>query len=124
MGDFQASFKGVVRGYHVYQDIWTLSIGEELMTRPEIGNPEDLYAVAIMKSDTIFGHIPREISKTCFHFIDHDGVIICKISGRRQHSVLLQGGLEVPCVYTFQGKKKLVDKLTTILREMKFELIV
>ena len=47
VGDFQASFRGVVRGYHVYHDIWTPVIGEELSTQQEHGNPEDLYAVAI-----------------------------------------------------------------------------
>ena len=61
------------------------------------------------------GHIPQEISAA------HDGAICCKISGR-QRSILL-GGLEVPCVYTLKGKKKLVDKLTTILQEMKFKLL-
>ena len=111
----------MVRGYHVYHDIWTPVIGEKLSTQQEHGNPEDLYAVAIMKSGTIIGHIPREISKTCFFFINRDGEIMCKITGRKQRSVLLEGGLEVPCVYTFRGKKKLVDKLTKILKEMKFE---
>ena len=31
--------------------------------------------------------------------------------------------MKVPCIYTFKGKKKLVDKLTTILQEMKFKLL-
>lgn len=122
-GYFQVSFRSVVRGYHVYRVVWTPVVGEELSTQQEHGNPEDLYAVAIIKSDTTVGHIPREISKTCFHFINHDGEINCKITGGKQRSVLLEGGLEVPCVYTFKGKKKLVDKLTTILQGMKFELV-
>ena len=37
----------------------------------------DLYAEEIMKSGTIVGHIPREISKTCFN---HDGEINYKIT--------------------------------------------
>ena len=98
-------------------------IGEELSTEREHGNPEDAFAVAIMKSETTVGHIPREISKTCWYFFAHDGEICCKITGRRQRSILLEGGLEVPCVYTFKGKKRLVDKLTTILQEMKFKLL-
>ena len=90
-------------------------IGEELSTEGE-----DAFAVAIKKSWITVGHIPREISKTFWHFITHDGD---KISGRRQRSILLEEGLEVPCVYTLKGKKKLVDKLTTILQEMKFKLL-
>ena len=122
-GDFEVSFGGVVRGFHVYKAVWTPVIGEELSTEQKHGNPEDAFAVVIKKSRITVGHIPREISKTCWHFIAHYGVICCKISGRRQRSILLEGGLEVPCVYTFKGKKNLVDKLTTILQEMKFKLL-
>lgn len=112
-----------MRGFHVYREIWSPVVGEELSTQQEPDNPEDCYAVAVMRSGSIIGHIPREISKTCFHFISHDGEIGCKITGTRQRSLLLEGGLEVPCVYTFKGKKKLVDKITTILKELKFRLI-
>ena len=63
-------------------------------------------------------------SKTCWHFIALDGEICCKYqeegNGRFD---LLEGGLEVPCVYTFKGKKKLEDKLTTILQELKFKVL-
>ena len=97
-------------------------VGEEISTEREHGNPEDAFAVAVMKSGTTVGHVPREISKTCWHFIAHDGEISCKVTGRRQRSILLEGGLEVPCIYTFKGKKKLVDKITKILQEMKFQL--
>ena len=121
-GDFEVSFCSVIRGFHVYQAIWTPTIGEELSTDREHGNPADPFAVAVQKSGTTVGHIPREISKTSWHFIGHDGEISCRVTGRRQRSILLEGGLEIPCIYTFKGKKKLVDKLTTILEEMKFKL--
>lgn len=120
-GDFEVSFYSVIRGFHVYKAIWTPTIGEELSTDREHGNPADQYAVAVQKSGTTVGHIPREISKTTWHFIGHDGEISCRVTGRRQRSILLEGGLEIPCIYTFKGKKKLVDKLTTILEEMKFK---
>ena len=44
-GDFQVSFEGVVRGFHVYREIWSLVLGEELSTQQEPGNPEDRYVV-------------------------------------------------------------------------------
>ena len=94
-------------------------IGEELSAEQEHGNPEDAFAVAITKSETTVGYIP----KAAGIFIAHGGEICCKISERRQQLILLEGGLEVPCIYTFKGKKKLVDKLTTILQEMKFKLL-
>ena len=49
------SFGGVVRGFHVYKAVWTPVIGEELSTEREHGNPEDAFAVAIMKSETTVG---------------------------------------------------------------------
>ena len=34
----------VVCGHHVYKDIWTPEIGEELTCRREVGNIHDLHA--------------------------------------------------------------------------------
>ena len=45
--DFEVSFYAVVRGFHVYQAIWTPTVGEALATQREHSNPEDAYAVAI-----------------------------------------------------------------------------
>ena len=56
----------------MYKAVWTPVIGEELSTEREHGNPEDAFAVAIKKSGIMVGHIPREISNTCWHFIAHD----------------------------------------------------
>ena len=73
-GDFEVSFGGIVRGFHVYQELWTPVIGEELSTEREHGNPENAFAVVTIKSGTTVDiHIPREISNTCWHFIAHDG---------------------------------------------------
>ena len=52
-------------------------IGEELSTEREHGNTEDAFAVAIIRSGTTVGHIPKEISKTCWHFVFCDGEICC-----------------------------------------------
>lgn len=115
----------VVRGFHVYQEIWEPEIGEHLEVCIELHNVEDKYAVALKKelptTGTLLsmgivtvGHIPREISKTCWHFIRRDGELSCQITGPRKRSTLLEGGLEVPCIYTFKGKK-MIDKLERIL---------
>ena len=54
-----------VRGFHVYQDIWTLSIGECLPCQVEDSNESDPYAVAVKKRADMIGHIPRKISAAC-----------------------------------------------------------
>ena len=61
--------------------------------------------------------------KTCWHFIARDGEISCKITGQKQRAVLLEGGLEIPCIYTFRGKKKLIDKLKVIINGMNMEAV-
>ncbi len=43
----------MVRGYHVYRDVWAASIGELLKEREE-GNASDRYAVATMKDFAVF----------------------------------------------------------------------
>ena len=57
----------VVLGYHVYRSIWTPVLGELLYTEQELGNPEDRYAVSVLKSSTIVGHILRGIVFTKRH---------------------------------------------------------
>ena len=50
-----------VRGYHVYGEVWTATLGEELICIPEIGNVVDRYAVAVKKdSGETVGHLPRK----------------------------------------------------------------
>ena len=55
------SIDSCVRGYHVYNDIWEASVGEELPCHRKDGNPTDPYAVAIKRSGVIVGHIRRKI---------------------------------------------------------------
>ena len=57
-------------------------------------------------------------------FLAKDGSeITCTVTGARERSVLLDGGLEVPCLYTFKGKKKLIDKLVRIMEHMNIQVI-
>ena len=48
------SVEAMIRGYHVYRDIWDASIGEVLRCQREASNPTDRYAVAI---EEIFGQL-------------------------------------------------------------------
>ena len=109
-----------IRGHHVYKDVWTPVVDEELNCRREEGNISDPYAVATVKSGNIVGHVPRRISVACNLFIQKRGNILCKVTGPRRHSGdLPQGGLEVPCKLTFLGDSKLVTKISTLLRPAK-----
>ena len=43
--------EAMVRGYHVYVEIWDASIGEELLCTRETTNPRDPFSVAVIKFD-------------------------------------------------------------------------
>ena len=94
-----------IHGYHIYKDIWDPSVGETVNCGRERGNSADRYAVALRKADgVIVGHVPRTISCMCTAFLRHGGTITSTVTGPRRYSNdLVQGGLELPCTYTFTG---------------------
>ena len=107
------SVEAMVRGYHVYQDIWTAVIGEEFPCKREAGNTFDPFAVAVTRGDTniVIGHVPRRISTVCSLFLRKEGSITCQVTGHRRFSEdLVQGGLEIPCVLRFDGDTKVTAK--------------
>ena len=107
------SVEAMVRGYHVYQDIWTAVIGEEFPYKREAGNTFDPFAVAVTRGDTniVIGHVPRRISTVCSLFLRKEGSITCQVTGHRRFSEdLVQGGLEIPCVLRFDGDTKVTAK--------------
>ena len=101
------SWDSVICGHHIYKDIWTPFVGEILHVEQEVCNPEDRFAVAIVKAETVVSHVPREVSCLFWHFIQHDGIVSCEITGHRKHGI----GLEVPCTYNFSAKKNIIMKL-------------
>ena len=107
-----------MRGYHVYERIWSTTIGEELLCEREMDNERDRYAVAVIKDGVIIGHLPRKISCICLLFLRRGGSIVCRISGTRRYSANLpQGGLEIPCTLLFEAKANLkeIKKLKRLL---------
>ena len=100
----------------MYKDIWSPVLSEALMCELEFGNVHDPYAVAVKTSTGTVGHITRSISALCHFFIRRNGVITCQVTGARRYSSdLAQGGLEVPCTYTFVGISKEMAKVRKLL---------
>jgi hypothetical protein len=122
MSDYEV-YNSCVRGHHVYKDLWTPVVGEGLICRAEFGNVHDPYAIAVQKlsleltSAITVGHVPRNFSAVCHCFMGNGGTITCQVTGVRRYSAdLIQGGLEVPCTYTFAGTSKYVDKVRRLLK--------
>ena len=52
----------------MYKGKWDASVGEVLMCMRETHNTQDRYAIAVKKSQTVVGHLPRKISRVCSLF--------------------------------------------------------
>ena len=102
-----------VREHHIFKNVWSAQIGESLTCKPEFGNVFDMYTVAVVKDEEItVSHIPRKKSYISHLFLICGGQIVCQVSGNRRVTTdLPQGGLEVPCFYTFVGASKEIGKL-------------
>ena len=79
------------------------------------GNAHDMFAVAVYRDGSVVGHLPREIAQTCWYFLKKaDSKILCKLTEKRQLSSVHGIGLVVPCVYTFTGKPKNIERLISL----------
>lgn len=106
MAEATTSLSSCVQGHHIYKEVWSPHIGEELDCRREPSNIKDRYAVAVVNAGTllphIVGHLLKKISLLCSPFLRRGGSIKCQITGHKCHSAdLPQGGLEVPCLLIF-----------------------
>ena len=77
-----------IRGYHIYQQLWTAAVGEHLTCQRERGNTADAYAVSVIKDGTIVGHLPRRISCACTLFMRRGGTIGCQVTGTTKYSAI------------------------------------
>ncbi len=109
------SVETVVRGFHVYKEVWDAAVGEELSCRRDIGNACDPYpyAVAMVRAPNTVGHVPRRV---CSIFLRRGRSITCTFTGSRHYSGdLPQGGLEVPCLLKFVGDEKQLAKAKKLI---------
>ena len=96
-------FSAVVRGFHIYSDVWSPHKNEELVCLFEANNLLDMFAIQTCRKDweKIVGHLPREISRPTKCLIDKGAKITAKLSSiHYQRLPLFQGGLEIPCEAT------------------------
>ena len=115
------SIEEMVRGYHVYQEIWDAALGEQLSCKREPGNCKDPFAVAVVRALVTVGHLPKKISSVCSMFLLRGGTIHCQVIAPRHYSGdLPQGGLKIPCMLTFEGDRKDVAKARRLVRYALF----
>ena len=97
------SFNSYARGYHAYMKIWNPVDGEVLVCTRETDNPQDNYAVSIIRNSYVVGHVPLGLSKTFSNFLSLSAsTMLCIVTGKR----LNRGaglGLEIPVMYQAEG---------------------
>jgi len=72
-----------VRGHHIYKQVLTPFIGEELTCTREIENTKDPFAVAVVRHSTVVGHVPwKDISRMC-PVLSKEGTIQSKVTGSK-----------------------------------------
>ena len=55
--------ESVVRGHHIYKEVWSPVVGELLPVLRESNNVHDRRAVTVFKDGNIVGHVTRELSR-------------------------------------------------------------
>ena len=103
-----------VRGYHVYQDVFTPSTGEKLVARLEFNNTMDKQAVKVVKGDETVGHLPHKFSRIVLYCLARSGEISVEVIGRWGC-----GRMEAPWQFEFNSSNKVKMKLLKELRVSK-----
>ena len=66
----------IIKEYHVYQDIWSPKLLEDLDAAPEQNNIVDKYAVCVLRAGKVVGHLMKgesgRFAKTIFYFLRAD----------------------------------------------------
>ena len=67
----------MIRGH---KDVWIPFVGKILRVEQEVHNTADHFAVAVVKDETVVGHVLCEVSCLVWHFIEHDGTGTCEVN--------------------------------------------
>ena len=103
-----------VRGYHSYMDVWEPQVGEVLALERELQNVAYQFAVSVVRSGRIVGHVPFNLAPVFSHFL--------KRSFNKETAEITGGkvnrgggyGLEVPCIYRLYVPKTYVERARTM----------
>ena len=120
----ELEIESYIRGNHAYMDIWTPVMNEELILKREPTNERDRNAVAVLKEETLVGHVPFNLAPFISAFLRRDtNSGFAKVVGEKVNRGAGYG-LEIPCVYTLYGPKPYVDKLKELVASLKVKGLV
>ena len=73
----------MVRGYHIYKEIWDAVVGQEFPCKRKDGNRVNPFTVAVVRGGIVIGHVPGKISSICSLYLCQDDSIVCRVTGSR-----------------------------------------
>ena len=125
-------YSAAIHGFHVYRNTWQLQENQILLCSHETENPYDLFAIKTYVNDAqegeqIIGHLPLELWRITKFLLDHGAIVNAIISGTHYRcSVLVQGGLEIPCtvkakIIGTEKNKCILSKYLQLAHEMYAE---
>jgi len=72
----------------------------------------------------IVGHLPVEFSTIAAYFIENDGEISCKVTGKRKHSKGPRGGMAIQCKLCWTpSNKRHVKKLDVLIAAERIKIL-
>ena len=81
-------------------------------------NPVDGYAVTIVRSGTVVGHVPLNLSALFFHFLTRNGNKgVTEVTGMKVNRGAGYG-LEIPCVYCLYGPNAYIQRLERAVEDI------
>ena len=93
-----------VRGYHVYKSVWEPKERQVLSSSHEENDTCDIFAIKTCLTDEtgkekIVGHLPLELSRFTKYLLDRGAVVSAQLTSTHyERSVMVQGGLKIPCL--------------------------
>ena len=92
---YKTELKCVMRGHHVYQSVWTSTVGENLFSAPdkrEEALSYDEFAISVYKGEKcsfLVGQLLIEISSLSYHFLKNssENKIVVKIVVKREREI-------------------------------------
>ena len=105
------SFNSYARGSHAYMKTWNPVDGAVLVCTREADNSHDNYAVSIICSLYVVGHVPLSLSKTFSNFLSLPvSTMLCIVTGKRLNR-RAGLGLEILVMYQARGHEKALQWL-------------
>ena len=101
-------------GCYDYKNIWKPMIKGKLETRMEQDNIMDKFAVAMVKSEAVVGHIMKRkaerFAETVFYFLKANPFLkgYVEITGKAVNHGDLKG-MRAPCIIKFAGKSYFIE---------------